>query len=73
MPRTSTARDRIGPVGQRVRHVMSELSGEKIDIVDHSDDPAEMIAHALSPAGSPVEIDANAKAARVRPDINSLE
>jgi N utilization substance protein A len=40
----------IGPQGQRVRHVMSELGGEKIDIVDHSDDPAEMIAHALSPA-----------------------
>ena len=57
----------IGPQGQRVRHVMSELSGEKIDIVDHSDDPAEMIAHALSPARvTSVEIvDANAKAARV--------
>ena len=39
----------------------------KIDIVDHSDDPAEMIAHALSPARvTSVEIvDANAKAARV--------
>ena len=57
----------IGPQGQRVRHVMTELSGEKIDIVDHSDDPAEMIAHALSPARvTSVEIvDANAKAARV--------
>lgn len=40
----------IGPLGQRVRQIMSELSGEKIDIVDHSDDPAEMIAQALSPA-----------------------
>ncbi len=40
----------IGPQGQRVRQIMSELGGEKIDIVDHSDDPAEMIAHALSPA-----------------------
>jgi N utilization substance protein A len=29
---------------------MSELGGEKIDIVDHSDDSAEMIAQALSPA-----------------------
>jgi N utilization substance protein A len=57
----------IGPQGQRVRHVMSELGGEKIDIVDHSDDPAEMIAHALSPARvTSVEIvDAAAKAARV--------
>jgi N utilization substance protein A len=37
-------------MGQRVRNVMSELHGEKIDIVDWSDDPAEMVAHALSPA-----------------------
>ena len=35
---------------QRVRNVMHELHGEKIDIVDYSDDPAEFIAHALSPS-----------------------
>jgi len=47
----------IGPMGQRVRNVMSELHGEKIDIVDWSDDPAELVAHALSPAQvSKVEI-----------------
>ncbi len=40
----------IGPMGQRVRAVMAELHGEKIDIVDYSDDPAEFIAAALSPA-----------------------
>ena len=40
----------IGPMGGRVRAVMAELHGEKIDIVDHSDDPAEFVAHALSPA-----------------------
>ncbi len=40
----------IGPMGARVRAVMTELHGEKIDIVDHSDDPAQMVAHALSPA-----------------------
>jgi len=57
----------IGPMGQRVRNVMTELHGEKIDIVDWSEDPAEMIAHALSPAQvSAVEIvDPTAKAARV--------
>ena len=57
----------IGPMGQRVRQVMSELGGEKIDIVDFSEDPAELIAHALSPARvSRVEIvDPTAKAARV--------
>ncbi len=40
----------IGPLGGRVRSVMSELGGEKIDIVDYSDDLAEYVAHALSPA-----------------------
>ena len=57
----------IGPMGQRVRNVMSELHGEKIDIVDWADDPAELVAHALSPAQvSSVEVvDAAARSARV--------
>jgi transcription termination/antitermination protein NusA len=57
----------IGPMGARVRNVMSELHGEKIDIVDWSDDPAELVAYALSPARvSSVEVvDAQARAARV--------
>ncbi|MDT0201132.1 transcription termination factor NusA [Nocardioides sp. AE5] len=47
----------IGPMGQRVRNIMSELHGEKIDIVDWSEDPAELVAAALSPARvSSVEI-----------------
>ncbi|MFC6153389.1 transcription termination factor NusA [Nocardioides yefusunii] len=40
----------IGPMGSRVRNVMNELQGEKIDIVDWSEDPAALVAHALSPA-----------------------
>jgi N utilization substance protein A len=40
----------IGPVGSRVRNVMTELNGEKIDIVDWSDDPERLVASALSPA-----------------------
>ncbi|WP_183095977.1 transcription termination factor NusA [Nocardioides stalactiti] len=57
----------IGPMGQRVRAVMSELHGEKIDIVDWSDDPSELVAHALSPAqvSSVTVVDAAAKSARV--------
>ncbi|MGI8522928.1 MAG: transcription termination factor NusA [Nocardioides sp.] len=57
----------IGPMGQRVRNVMSELHGEKIDIVDWSEDPAELVAHALSPARvTSVEVvDAEARSARV--------
>ena len=57
----------IGPMGQRVRNVMSELHGEKIDIVDWSDDPAELVAHALSPArvNSVTVVDEGTKSARV--------
>ncbi len=57
----------IGPMGQRVRSVMAELQGEKIDIVDYSEDPARFVAEALSPARvSSVEIvDLTARAARV--------
>jgi len=40
----------IGPVGARVRNVMSELAGEKIDIIDYSEDPARFVGNALSPA-----------------------
>jgi N utilization substance protein A len=57
----------IGPMGQRVRAVMSELHGEKIDIIDWSDDPAHFVGNALSPAKAlNVEVvDAANRAARV--------
>jgi len=40
----------IGPMGSRARAVMDELHGEKIDIVDWSEDPAAFVANALAPA-----------------------
>src|SRR6266516_6611665 len=40
----------IGPMGQRVRNVVAELHGEKIDIIDWADDPAAYVGNALSPA-----------------------
>ncbi len=40
----------IGPMGQRVRNVVAELHGEKIDIIDYDDDPATYVGNALSPA-----------------------
>lgn len=61
----------IGPMGSRVRAVMAELHGEKIDLVDHHDDPARFVANALSPArvSSVTVVDADARAARaVVPD-----
>jgi transcription termination/antitermination protein NusA len=57
----------IGPMGARVRGVMSELAGEKIDIVDWSDDPATFVGNALSPAKvvSVTVLDARTRTARV--------
>ena len=40
----------VGPRGSRVRNVVSELRGERVDVVLWSDDPAVCIANALSPA-----------------------
>ncbi|MGU3294317.1 transcription termination factor NusA [Williamsia sp. M5A3_1d] len=57
----------IGPMGQRVRNVMSELAGEKIDIIDFDTDPAMFVGNALSPSKvvSVTVVDPVAKAARV--------
>lgn len=65
----------IGPMGQRVRAIMHELNEEKIDIIDFADDPADFVAHALSPAKvtSVTVTDPVAKAARVVvPDRKSV-
>jgi transcription antitermination factor NusA-like protein len=40
----------VGPRGSRVRMVVSELRGEKIDIIPWNDEPARFIAKALAPA-----------------------
>ena len=56
----------IGELGSRVRAVTAELNGEKIDIVDWSDDIATFVASALSPAkvSSAFVIDEATKAVR---------
>ncbi len=40
----------VGARGSRVRMVVNELSGEKVDIIPFSEDPYEFVAKALSPA-----------------------
>ena len=40
----------VGPKGSRVRTVVGELRGERVDVVLWSDDPARCVANALSPA-----------------------
>ncbi len=48
----------VGPKGSRVRTVVSELRGERVDVVLWNDDPAKCVASALSPARvSEVRID----------------
>jgi transcription termination/antitermination protein NusA len=50
-----------------VRGVMSELNGEKIDIIDWAEDPAEYVGNALSPSKvvSVTVVDLKARTARV--------
>jgi N utilization substance protein A len=57
----------IGPMGSRVRAVVTELHGEKIDIIDWDADPATFVGNALSPAqvNSVTVVDAAAKSALV--------
>jgi transcription termination/antitermination protein NusA len=40
----------VGPKGGRVRNVVTELRGEKIDVVPWSSNPGEFVANALQPA-----------------------
>ncbi|HEX2030200.1 MAG TPA: transcription termination factor NusA [Actinomycetota bacterium] len=40
----------VGAKGSRVRMVVNELKGEKIDVVEWSDDPSRFVAKALAPA-----------------------
>ncbi|MEN9324606.1 MAG: hypothetical protein RL414_360 [Actinomycetota bacterium] len=57
----------IGPNGARSRAVSDELFGEKIDIVDWSEDPAKYVANALAPARvtSVQLVDAETKSVKV--------
>ncbi len=56
----------VGVNGARVNAIVDELRGEKIDIINWSDDPAELIENALSPAKVvSVEVSKEEKSARV--------
>jgi len=65
----------VGQRGTRVQTIINELGGEKIDIIEWSEDPAQFIANALSPAQVlAVEIDEKEKkaVATVKEDQLSL-
>ncbi len=56
----------VGGRGVRVSTVMSELRGEKIDVIEYSDDPKKFIEEALSPAKViDIEINEEEKSAKV--------
>ena len=57
----------IGPRGARVTNIMSELGGEKIDIIDWDEDPAKYVGNSLAPSKvvSVEVLDLEAQAARV--------
>ncbi len=63
----------VGPKGARVGAVVDELCGEKIDIVQYSDNPAEYISAALSPAQAiSVTVDESSKSALVTVPADQL-
>lgn len=63
----------VGPKGQRVQMVVDELKGEKIDIVEYSDDPVVYVSNALSPSKvSKVIVDEEQKATTVIVPDNQL-
>ena len=54
----------VGPKGVRIRSVVSELGSERVDIIPWADDPAQLVANALSPAQvSGVDIDRESRTA----------
>jgi N utilization substance protein A len=56
----------VGPKGSRVRMVVNELRGEKIDVIPWNDDPAILVANALQPAKvKEARIDATSQTALV--------
>lgn len=63
----------IGNRGSRINSVINELNGEKIDIINYSDNPADYIVSALSPAEvSEITVDTVAGVANVIVPENKL-
>lgn len=63
----------IGNKGMRINTIINELHGEKIDIINHSEDMREFIIAALSPATvNEVYVDTNAQTAQVLVPENKL-
>ncbi|HEV3232982.1 MAG TPA: transcription termination factor NusA [Candidatus Dormibacteraeota bacterium] len=56
----------VGPKGARIRAVVDELGGERVDVLEWSEDPNRLVANALSPAKvSSVSTDVDSRTATV--------
>ena len=63
----------VGQRGVRIQTIINELGGEKIDIVEYSDDPSKYIANALAPAKIlSIKTDDKLKRAIVKVDPDKL-
>lgn len=63
----------IGQRGARIQTIISELGGEKVDIIEYSENPEVFISNSLSPAKvDEVEIDEEEKTAVVKVDSDQL-
>ncbi|MCD4694244.1 transcription termination factor NusA [bacterium] len=57
----------VGQKGARIQTIISELGGEKIDIIQYDEDPAKYIVNALSPAKIiSIELDEKNKTAELK-------
>ena len=65
-PETLPVGSCVGVRGVRIQNIVNELNGEKIDVVEWNEDPAQYVANALSPAQvSHVTIDEPTRTAKV--------
>lgn len=63
----------VGQRGARIQTIISELGGEKVDIIEYSDDPAKFIANALAPAKTlSIELHENERKAIVKVSSDKL-
>ncbi|HPT08282.1 MAG TPA: transcription termination factor NusA [bacterium] len=65
----------VGQRGVRIQTIINELGGEKVDIIEYSDDPAKFISNALAPAkilGIDIDIKNKKAVAKVAADKLSL-
>jgi N utilization substance protein A len=63
----------VGQKGARIQTIIKELGGEKVDIIEYSDDPKKFIANALSPAKvTDIEVDEDKKKSVVKVSEDQL-